>query len=294
MISVVICSVNSSMAQKVKSNIDNTIGLPWEPIIIDNSISPRGITAVYNEGARKASHLFVCFIHEDVEIKTQDWGKKLIEYFNADAGLGMIGLAGARYKSRTPSGWMTFEEKLDRYTITHINKEGKTEKMHFDEPPYSDLKEVVCLDGVFMCIRKEVVMEFPFDEQLLQRFHLYDIDISFRISRKHKVSVCFSIDLLHYTQGGDYGDKWIDETLKWHKQYDSALPVTQPGLTINPDWEAQIARMWLKRLRTEKITIRNKMRWLRASGSFSRPQQWGDVSMLFLFRPLKFILRKNK
>ena len=63
MISVIICSINKNFAQQVQDNIAATIGVVWEPIIIDNTVSPKSITAVYNLGAAKAQYEILCFVH---------------------------------------------------------------------------------------------------------------------------------------------------------------------------------------------------------------------------------------
>lgn len=285
MISVVICSVNAILAEQVKSNIDNTIGVPWEPVIIDNSNPSRGITAVYNEGVRRASFHIICFVHEDVAFLTNGWGKLLIGYFNADDTLGMVGVAGAGYKSRTLSGWMTSIEQFDRFNITHRDSKGKNEKMFFDQPPPARLKEVVTLDGVLLCTKKEIIEQIPFDEQFLKGFHLYDVDISFRLSRAYKVVVSFEIDLLHYTEGGDFGDNWVESTLEWHQRYNDRLPVSTGDLKREDQGKAEykVCFFWLTRLRKENISARNRFTWVLASGAWRRISLWPHI-LLFLLK----------
>jgi hypothetical protein len=294
MISVVICSVKSHLAGQIKSNIDNSIGVPWEAIIIDNTSPSRSITAVYNEGARKAVFPILCFVHEDVAFLTKDWGKKLTGYFSDDPKLGMVGVAGAAYKSRTVSGWMTSISDFDRYNITHRDPDGKNERMFFDQAPASALKEVVTLDGVLLCARKSVISEIAFDEELLTGFHLYDIDISWRISRVHKIAVSFEIDLLHFTEGGDFGDRWVMNTLKWHKRYASQLPVIKSPVPASKKHERQVALFYLKRLRTEKISASNKIKWVRQSGSLRDLSLWSYIVLFFIYKPLKPLIRKLK
>ena len=42
------------------------------------------------------------------------------------------------------------------------------------------LEEVVCLDGVFICSRKEVWQQSKFNDADLKGFHFYDIDFSLK------------------------------------------------------------------------------------------------------------------
>src|SRR4051812_15562048 len=105
MISVIICSIDKDFARQVQDNIARTIGVVWEHIIIDNTISTRSITQVYNIGAGRAQYDLLCFVHEDVVFDTPNWGRIIVDHFSKDHGPGLIGVAGCKYKSKTPSGW---------------------------------------------------------------------------------------------------------------------------------------------------------------------------------------------
>lgn len=165
MISVVICSVNTELAHQIRLNIENTIGVERELIIIDNKRTGRGITEVYNEGAKKAKYPVVCFVHEDVTFLTQNWGVKILGYFSGEPSLGMVGLAGSKYKSKTPSGWMTNINDYDRCNVFHLDKAGNRERLYFDQNPVKPLKDVLILDGVFLCSKKEIITQITFDEE---------------------------------------------------------------------------------------------------------------------------------
>ena len=71
MISVVICSINKILAEQVSKNIHDTIGVPFELIVIDNNLLKKGIAHVYNLGAGRAKYDVICFVHEDVLFQTK-------------------------------------------------------------------------------------------------------------------------------------------------------------------------------------------------------------------------------
>ncbi|MGC4103702.1 glycosyltransferase [Ferruginibacter sp.] len=287
MVSVIICSVRKDLATQIKANIENSIGVPWQDIIIDNTNPGRGINAVYNEGVRKAKFEIICFVHEDVAFKTDNWGKLLVSYFESDPKLGMLGVAGAGYKSQTPSGWMTGIEEFDRYSILHTSPSGNDIRMHFDQLPAAPLKKVAVLDGVLLCSRKSILEQIPFDEQRLPGFHLYDIDISFRIAEKYEVAVSFEIDLVHFTEGGNFGDSWLENTLNWHQFMRSRLPFKKGEKTVvDKGIENRIAKFWLNRLRIEKISLANKWRWIKMSGAVGNPARWINMGIFLFYRPL--------
>ena len=108
MISIVICSANKEELGQVSENIRNTVGVVHEIIAIDNRTAGRGICEVYNEGARRARFDILCFMHEDIEMRTAGWGAKVLDIFNQNPQLGLLGIAGGGYKSLAPSSWYNY------------------------------------------------------------------------------------------------------------------------------------------------------------------------------------------
>ncbi len=184
MISVIICSINKGLAQQVQKNIAATIGVVWEFIVIENTVSPKSLTEVYNVGASKAKYDVSLFVHEDVLFQTKNWGEKLLDYFEKDNSLGLIGIAGSKYKSSVPSGWFSGIEALDCCNILHVDSNNQKLPMYFNPVPGTPIQDVVVLDGVLLCCKKNVWQQVKFDEIFLKGFHLYDIDFSFRVAQK--------------------------------------------------------------------------------------------------------------
>jgi hypothetical protein len=291
MISIIICSVNKIFARQVQENIAATIGVEWEAIVIDNTIVPKSITAVYNEGAAKAKYDILCFAHEDILFKTQDWGKKIAELFDKDKKLGLIGVAGCKYKSQTPSGWFTGMAEADCCNIKHLNRHGITETLYFNPSDNALSQEVKVADGVFLCSTKKVWQQIPFEEKLLNGFHLYDIDFSFRIAQQFTAIVTYEIDILHITKGNHFDKRWLDYTLLWHHKMNSQLPVVSADVSINnKEAEKKIVKTWLVRLKHEKLSLRYKLRWLFAVKIWRYPAAWPNV---FLFITKRFFSNNN-
>jgi hypothetical protein len=282
MFSIIICSINETYLNALKINISETIGHPYELLVWDNRISPKPIAEVYNILGKQAQYPWLCFIHEDIIFQTQNWAAVLLAAFQQDSELGMIGVAGAKYKSRTPSGWSTGITSLDCVHILHRNANGEIKTLH-SAPQDKILQPVVNIDGVFISIRKEVLETVQFNEGLLKGFHLYDIDFSFRVVSKYRAAVTLSIDIIHLTEGGNYGNEWVEYTLRWHKVHAASLPVALPKIKPPSAVEKKIRRYWLRRLSKEKISWKNKIRWLLASGAWSDPFSWPNAG-LFLFK----------
>src|SRR6478609_8828248 len=101
MISIVICSVQESYFVSLEINIHETIGeIDYEIIKIGNVVEKLSIAQAYNQGIEKSKFEFLLFIHEDIIFHTSNWGEILLSIFRANSKIGLIGIAGTKYKSR--------------------------------------------------------------------------------------------------------------------------------------------------------------------------------------------------
>jgi hypothetical protein len=284
MLSLIICSINPGHLEQVTESITASIGVEFELLVWDNREQGQGLCEIYNKLATKARFPFICFLHEDILFESPDWGSLLVKLFANDPEVGVIGVAGSKYKSRMYSGWYTGVAGLDSYYITHrTNGEDHTMVQPKDEGETAH--EVVCIDGVLMACRKSIWEKVKFDEQLLKGFHFYDIDFSLRSAVFCKVVVTTAIHLVHITTGGDYGDRWIDAAILYHQKYRHALPYfKEPPLKNNP--EVYIASQWLDRLKTEKISFVNRLKWIVNQKLFRHPSLGYSILKFIIYKPL--------
>ena len=287
MISVIICSVNPALALQVKRNIGATIGVLHEIIISDNRNTGKGICQVYNEGARQSRYDILCFVHEDVLFETNGWGRLIAGYFGNDPSLGVVGLAGSKYKSRAPSGWATGLATYDCSNILHIDNTGHRQKLYVNPGGNTVLEEVVTIDGVFMCARREAWHQYPFNEKVLKGFHFYDLDFSLSVGARFKLGVTYEMDLVHFTEGGDFGDKWLSIAIPWHRLCQNKLPRSTSHVSELENLERTIAKKWLHRLKGEKISMANRLRWIKASRCWRHPFLWPHAALFFAYGFLK-------
>ncbi len=263
MISVVVCSINPVLSANLEANIANTIGVPYEMIVVDNRMAPKGIGAVYNQGARRAQFSVLCFVHEDVVFSTTNWGKILLQHFDENPSLGLIGIAGSKYKSCTHSGWYTGIPKLDCANVLHVNREGHQKRILAQPNPGNAYEQVVCIDGVFMSCRQKVWAEVLFNEHLLNGFHVYDIDFSTRVSKLYETIVSFEIDLVHLTEGGSFDNNWIKYTFLWHRQQRHQDWLPQSVFQSNDKrYETHIAKTWLLVLMKSNVSMYYRIQWV--------------------------------
>ncbi|WP_051663960.1 glycosyltransferase [Dyadobacter crusticola] len=233
MISIVICSANPRDLSRVKQSIEITIGVPFELLDFDNNVLKKGICEIYNMGARQASYDIICFMHEDIEMITVNWGQKLVDIFRNNAGLGLLGVAGGGYKSVVPSSWYNADLELNGAfyccLMQGFKYSGKEEFLDYRNPRNEKLSKVASIDGCWMCTRKSIAEQHPFDEKLLTGFHAYDIDFSLATGTKYEVAVTYEILLRHFSEGA-FSKDWEDAILKVHEKWSAILPVNTDEL----------------------------------------------------------------
>ncbi|MBT0810563.1 hypothetical protein KIH41_04650 [Litoribacter ruber] len=252
MISIIICTINPTNLLNISKNIENTIGVPYEIVAIDNTQNPKGLTAIYNEGSKKAKYENVCFVHEDVKFQTQDWGKVILKIFTNEE-VGLVGVAGSSHKPKIASGWgaLGLQEKFIKINlIQHFKFVNQPPIKQYQNTENEKLAQVACLDGVLLISKKSIIEEFPFDEKLLKGFHCYDIDLSLAIGQKYKVAVTYEILIDHFSEGKT-DVNWIADTILIHDKWKNILPIS-----INPIDHSE-------KIRCEKHTYKNFIRLLR-------------------------------
>jgi hypothetical protein len=104
MISIIICSIDPCRLDQLNRNIEQTIGVPYELIPIDNSSNRYGLCQAYNLGAARAAYPILCFMHEDIAFETADWGLSVIRHLE-DPSVGLIGVAGGDGRALVPCSW---------------------------------------------------------------------------------------------------------------------------------------------------------------------------------------------
>jgi hypothetical protein len=284
MISVIICSSNPVLLEQAKINIEETIGVPHEIIYEDNRELNTGICSVYNSLALKATFRILCFVHEDVLFTSTNWGNIIINHFANDTQIGLIGLAGCKYKSAFYSGWYSHDKKLDCANYVHQYNHG-TERVYLSPAGNRELQEVVCIDGVFMCCKKEVWEKNKFNEKVLRGFHFYDIDFSLRVARENKVMVTYDVSLTHITSGGDYGNKWVEIAIEYHQFMKGKLPYSKiPVDTAKTN--AKIINATMDFLKKYPISFKNKIKWIRYQKLYSNPSYYYSILKFLLYKTL--------
>ncbi len=226
MISIIRCNKKATLNPDLDKNIRDTIGVEYEIISIDNSRGQFSIFQAYNEGVARAKGDILCFMHDDILFRSNDWGKVVVESFSSNPNMGALGVAGGHFMPDCPCSWSTC--KTTSYHVWQTNRDGSaTEYGCNDYTNGKRLVEVVCLDGLFMCFRRSLFDTIRFDDNTFSGFHCYDSDICMQVlSMGYSVNVTFDIDIEHRSNGA-CNQQYYDNLELWHNKWHGQLPITR-------------------------------------------------------------------
>jgi hypothetical protein len=228
MISIISCSRSSNFNPVLTENISQTIGVAFEIITIDNSENKYSIFEAYNLGAKQCKYHILCFIHDDVLIHTSGWGEVVCNHFQ-EKNTGAIGIAGGKYLAYMPGTW--WSSGYWEQNIIHSSKEREEYKLDAVITSPGSRSEVVAIDGVWFCVRKDLFDRISFDENTFKGFHFYDLDISLQVLKAgYKIFCVFDILIEHFSKGS-YSKDWIGDALLFQEKWRDKLPTSQ--FTLN-------------------------------------------------------------
>jgi Glycosyltransferases, probably involved in cell wall biogenesis len=275
MISIIICSRDRKVAESYKNNISQSIGAEYELIVIDNSSNKHSIFSAYNEGVRRAKYPYLCFAHEDILFRTQDWGLNVLRHFE-DTTIGLIGMAGTHFLPNVPTYWFT-SPFISEHNLTN-DKGELIECFQLDFFKDRDIVDVVACDGFCFFIREELFSVISFDEKTYTGFHYYDMDICMQVlASKFRVCVCRDVLIEHF-----WSDSYSKAGLKsfhfnqrlFYNKWKDSLPISR-GID-------DISMSVLERL--------NGLYGVAADARMARNSKAYKIGR-FILAPLKYLLR---
>lgn len=224
MISIIVCSTHNDIPKCLKENIKDSIGVPYELIIIDNSKNKYSIFEAYNVGIEKAGFPILCFIHEDIMFRSSNWGKLLCRAIETDSSIGVIGAIGSTMVFQNPFGW--WDGPAVGRVIESEKKKCITQKFKQCDDTEPDLSEVVTCDGLFLAMPKSVFKDISFDAKTFSGFHCYDMDICLQaFTFGYKVMVIKNITLEHFSFG-NLNQALVDGYYSLWEKWKEQLPIS--------------------------------------------------------------------
>ena len=239
MISLIICSRRPTIPLRLRQSIAETISCDYELVIIDNSNDNLSIFKAYNEGVVRSKGEILCFCHDDVLFRSENWGANVHALFT-DESIGAVGVIGTHFLPNAPMYWWS-SPFISQYSINYDN--GQANLNDNREFFHGHLADVVAIDGVCFFIPKRLFSSIRFDDENYDGFHLYDMDISMQVQKLGKrVCVTDVLTIEHFWSEASFNDKKymavLDNNLnlfqkKWEKDLPMVRGIDEPEIVIH-------------------------------------------------------------
>ena len=218
MISVVVSSKNPK--EEFKQHLKKTSGLQNIEILQYQNNGEFSLNEIYNRGLRESKYDKVIFCHDDLEVLTNNFGKKILKHFEKNPEYGILGVAGT--PKLTDGCWWGHRDKMKG--IVDHRVDGKQWTSKYSEHIGDEIDSVIIVDGVFFAVNKEKIKK-EFDESF-KGFHFYDLAFCFpNFLEGVKIGVIYNIRICHFSPGATNQD-WENNKKQFDNKYDDDLPIT--------------------------------------------------------------------
>jgi GT2 family glycosyltransferase len=204
---------------KFKEHVIEKSGLKNEDIdfVFYENNNQYSLTEVYDKALKEAKHDIIVFLHDDIQIKNQKWGVKLLNHFNT-SDYGIIGVAGTTEIGASGTWWDKFNLMVG---IVEHKQDNKTHTSKYCKNFGDKIIQTVMVDGLFFAVdRKKIVYNF---DKTIPGFHFYDVDFTFgNHINGVKVGVIFDIRILHNSVG-KVNEQWNVNRLNFVNKWTTLL-----------------------------------------------------------------------
>lgn len=217
-----------------------TAGLKDIQLLTYENNGEYSLTEIYNKGLSESIYEIVVFCHDDIKMKTQNWGKVLLKNHSGDE-FGVLGVAGSR---KLENGVWWNDNSTTYGQVYHTD--GKKEWLsQYSRNLKDEVQEVVVVDGVFFSVNKKL-LKTNFNENY-KGFHFYDISFCFdNLKKGVKIGVHSNI-LLTHNSVGHTNEMWEESRVQFVQEnidflpYEIELDVTYVDSNIRFKTEEKLA-----------------------------------------------------
>ena len=202
-------------------HISDTIGVKHTAIACPN-YNQFSLPEVYNLAIKEnnAKNVIFVFCHQDIVIKTKNWGRLLLTKFN-NSDYSIIGVAGSTLLESGGVWWTSRESMVG--IVMHTDGVN-TWVNEYSKPRAGHITPVVLIDGLFMAVDCNNI-DYLFDEDF-KGFHMYDISFCLpNVIAGCNIGVTTDIRILHNSVGMT-NDQWELNRIQLVQKYKNELPIS--------------------------------------------------------------------
>lgn len=176
----------------------------YEIIRIDNSENRyKSAIEAFNAALNEAKGEYIFFVHQDIELTDELFINKVDNYFKNNPNTGIVGVAG------TKDGivYSNIYQSLPKTLVSDH---------HLEEPVL-----VNSLDECLFVIPRQILNDYPFDNDTCDHWHLYAVDYCYQMLQVGKDVVVLPLDAYHASYGDFMNDGYYYTLKKVAKKYQS-------------------------------------------------------------------------
>lgn len=231
-VSFIICTNDEFYMEECRfylSELEIPEGFEMDIIEIKDATS---MTNGNNKGMQQSDAKYKIYMHQDVFLKNRNFIRNILDIFQSDSKIGLIGLVGTPYMNKRGTMWQGVRYggfyKLEEYIEKDI--------VHRFFPFYEGYMETEAVDGLLIATQYDI----PWREDLFRKWDFYDVSQSFEfIKAGYKVVVpgqpadwyihdCGTVNLSNYD----------NERQLFLKEYNAFMDMRQ-----NEDWSTYLNKV---------------------------------------------------
>lgn len=170
-ISFIVCTNNEFYMKECRFYLEElTVPEGYEMDILEIK-GAASMTSGHNTGMRSSDAKYKVYLHQDVFIRNRNFISDLLDIFQADDKIGLVGLVGTPYMCKNGVMWRGVRYggfyKLDEYV-----KKGFIRRFF---PIHLGYMEVEAVDGLLMATQYDI----PWREDAFKKWDFYDVSQCF-------------------------------------------------------------------------------------------------------------------
>lgn len=204
MISVICIYNNKEILNNYLLKSLKTQTVDYELILIDNTENKlKSAAESFNNSAKDAEGKYIMFVHQDIDLLTDNWLKNAEDTLDSIPKLGIAGVAG--------------KLNIKKGIITNI-KDGIPPKCA-GTTKIKNITRVQTLDECLFIIPKSIFKILKFDEELCDDWHLYAVNYCLDVIKLGFYVYVLPLSLYHRSSGFSISEKYYQTIKKMLHKY---------------------------------------------------------------------------
>lgn len=176
-ISFISCVNDEELYSRCKESIETLEIPPGYSIELQKIVGAKGMASAYNQAIQKTDAKYKVYIHQDTFICNPKMLYEMLELFQSNAKIGMLGMVGG---TRLPKGGVWFEDGLHSYGKVREYRRsgikligglsGRRETIQRFLPVWGKYKPMLVIDGLLMITQYDL----PWREDIYDSFLYYE------------------------------------------------------------------------------------------------------------------------